>query len=256
MLALVLASGVTAGWSNSIQPAQAQGFGYYNNYNSNFGGLSSSQATAINNLDSSRAQLNAQISTAVSSGSLTQAQGQMYQNQINQNSTDQQSYISQNKFGGTEAQTILNNFQQITNTVNQAIATGVANPVLPANAGAWFQRGSQSPRWNRGRLNSGGADTYWNHSESALNTLHARLQTGLNNGQLSPRDYRDLKARYDQIANQQNQYRGRNNYGGYQRAAFERQLDDLNSQVSAQFNDNNSYSGYNGGRHRDWNDNN
>ncbi len=271
MLAFVVAPALATAVSGiAITPANAQGFqdvlrnvlgtqnnnnngfnnngfntnnnGFYNgNNNNNYGNLSANQMTSMQNLDNSRAQANANITTAVSNGTLTSAQAQMFQNQLAQNANDQAAYIAANNFGFTQVQTILNNFNSVNTSINAAIAAGVANPTLNSgvigNGGTWFQRGSNSPRWNRGRWNDGYANNYWTSFESALNAVQVRLQTGLNTGQLTSHEYRQLKAQYDHIANQGQHLKanGRNNFSGITRNNLERSLDDLNASVTVQW---------------------
>ncbi len=240
----------------SAQPAQAQSFndvvrnalGANNNssFNSNNylagnnNGLNGAQAASVNNLNTSRAQANAAISTAVANGTLSVDQASLYQNQLNANANEQNNYVNSGNFNFAQMQSVLTNFQNINTSITSSIAAGATNNFNTNN--------SNNYGWNNGRRNRGNGrwnngynqvnTSYWTGIDSQLSAALTRIQDGLNNRSLTQYEYNDLKRQYDLIVSREAQYRASGGrFSNSERIALERQIDALNSSITREVTD-------------------
>lgn len=244
----------------SAQPAQAQSFSDVlrnalgatsnssfnsNNYLAgNNNGMNAAQSTSINNLNTTRAQANATISTAVANGTLSVDQASLYQNQLNANANEQNNYVNSGNFNFAQMQSVLSNLQNINTSISTSIAAGATNN-FNTNANL---NNNNNYGWNNGRRNRGNGrwnngynqvnPSYWTGIDSQLSAALARIQDGLNNRSLTQFEYNDLKRQYDLIVSREAQYKlsgGR--FSNSERAALERQIDALNSSITREITD-------------------
>jgi polyhydroxyalkanoate synthesis regulator phasin len=101
----------------------------------NNSGMNAAQSTSINNLNSTRAQANASISTAVANGTMSVDQASLYQNQLNANANEQNNYVNSGNFNFAQMQSVLTNLQSINSNITSAISTGATN-----NFQCWHKR--------------------------------------------------------------------------------------------------------------------
>lgn len=246
----------------SGQPAQAQNFGdalrnvlgtnnnsifNSNNYLAgNNNGMNAAQSTSINNLNSTRAQAHASIATAVANGTLTVDQASLYQNQLNANANEQNSYVNSGNFNFAQMQSVLNNLQNINTSINSSISTGATNS-FNANTSANNYNNSNynnngrhnhgRNRWNKGYNNQVSA-AYWSGIDSQLSASLTRIQDGLNNRSLTQNEYNDLKRQYDVIVSREAQYKSNGNrFNNNERTTLERQIDALNRSITREVTD-------------------
>lgn len=240
----------------SAQPAQAQSFtdvvrnalGANNNspFNSNNylagnnNGLNGAQTASINNLNTTRAQANASISTAVANGTLSVDQASLYQNQLNANANEQNNYVNSGNFNFAQMQSVLTNLQNINTSITSSIAAGATNNFNTNN--------SNNYGWNNGRRNRGNGrwnngynqvnTSYWTGIDSQLSAALTRIQDGLNNRSLTQYEYNDLKRQYDLIVSREAQYKASGGrFSNSERTALERQIDALNSSITREVTD-------------------
>ncbi len=240
----------------SAQPAQAQSFtdvvrnalGANNNspFNSNNylagnnNGLNGAQTASINNLNTTRAQANASISTAVANGTLSVDQASLYQNQLNANANEQNNYVNSGNFNFAQMQSVLTNLQNINTSITSSIAAGATNNFNTNN--------SNNYGWNNGRRNRGNGrwnngynqvnTSYWTGIDSQLSAALNRIQDGLNNRSLTQYEYNDLKRQYDLIVSREAQYKASGGrFSNGERTALERQIDALNSSITREVTD-------------------
>ncbi len=254
----------------SVVPASAQGFGDIvrnviggnNNNNNGFNNsgfnnsginqnwrnnknLNAAQITAINNLDNNRNQANVTITTAVSNGTLSVDQANMFQNQLSVNANEQNTYLNSGNFNFQQMQSVTNNLNAINTSITNAVATGAANPNANIGGNSWFNRnGNYSWKGRGGHLSA----NYWPGFDSALSAVNIRLQEGLNNRTIDSRDYGRLKSEYDQIVVRQIQLKsGGARISNSERNQLENRLSDLNNSITRQISDRN-----NGRGRRNW----
>ena len=244
----------------SAQAAQAQSFsdvvrnvlgtnnnGSINSNNylaGNNNGMSAAQSTSINNLNTTRAQANASISTAVANGTLSVDQASLYQNQLNANANEQANYVNSGNFNFAQMQSVLTNLQGINTSITSAISSGATNNF---NANTNFNNNRNNNYnnngWNNGRRNRGNnrwnngynqiSSTYWSGVDNQLSASLTRMQDGLNNRSLTQYEFNDLKRQYDLIVNREVQYKSNgNSFNNNERTTLERQVDALNSSIT------------------------
>jgi polyhydroxyalkanoate synthesis regulator phasin len=249
----------------SAQPAQAQSFtdvvrnalGANNNssFNSNNylagnnNGLNSAQAASINNLNTTRAQANASISTAVANGTLSVDQASLYQNQLNANANEQNNYVNSGNFNFAQMQSVLTNLQNINTSITSSIATGATNNFnTNTNLNSAYNNNGNNYGWNNGRRNRGNGrwnngynqvnTSYWTGIDSQLSAALNRIQDGLNNRSLTQYEFNDLKRQYDLIVSREAQYKASGGrFSNGERTALERQIDALNSSITREVTD-------------------
>lgn len=249
----------------SAQPAQAQSFtdvvrnALGANSNSSFNsnnylagnnnGLNGAKAASINNLNTTRAQANASISTAVANGTLSVDQASLYQNQLNANANEQNNYVNSGNFNFPQMQSVLTNLQNINTSITSSIAAGATNNFnANTNLNNSYNNNSNNYGWNHGRRNRGNGrwnngynqvnTSYWTGIDSQLSASLTRIQDGLNNRSLTQYEYNDLKRQYDLIVSREAQYKtsgGR--FSNNERSALERQIDALNSSITREVTD-------------------
>jgi polyhydroxyalkanoate synthesis regulator phasin len=248
----------------SAQPAQAQSFtdvvrnalGANNNssFNSNNylagnnNGLNGAQAASINNLNTTRAQANASISTAVANGTLSVDQASLYQNQLNANANEQNNYVNSGNFNFAQMQSVLTNLQNINTSITSSIAAGATNNFNTNTNQNNAYNNSNNYGWNNGRRNRGNGrwnngynqvnTSYWTGIDSQLSAALTRIQDGLNNRSLTQYEYNDLKRQYDLIVSREAQYKASGGrFSNNERTALERQIDALNSSITREVTD-------------------
>ncbi len=248
----------------SAQPAQAQSFtdvvrnalGANNNssFNSNNylagnnNGLNGAQAASINNLNTTRAQANASISTAVANGTLSVDQASLYQNQLNANANEQNNYVNSGNFNFAQMQSVLTNLQNINTSITSSIAAGATNNFNTNTNQNNAYNNSNNYGWNNGRRNHGNGrwnngynqvnTSYWTGIDSQLSAALTRIQDGLNNRSLTQYEYNDLKRQYDLIVSREAQYKASGGrFSNSERSALERQIDALNSSITREVTD-------------------
>lgn len=249
----------------SAQPAQAQSFtdvvrnALGANSNSSFNsnnylagnnnGLNGAQAASINNLNTTRAQANASISTAVANGTLSVDQASLYQNQLNANANEQNNYVNSGNFNFPQMQSVLTNLQNINTSITSSIAAGATNNFnANTNLNNSYNNNSNNYGWNHGRRNRGNGrwnngynqmnTSYWTGIDSQLSASLTRIQDGLNNRSLTQYEYNDLKRQYDLIVSREAQYKASGGrFSNNERTALERQIDALNSSITREVTD-------------------
>lgn len=250
----------------SAQPAQAQSFGdtlrnvLGTNNNSSFNsnnylagnnnGMNAAQSTSINNLNTTRAQANASISTAVANGTLSVDQASLYQNQLNANANEQNNYVNSGNFNFAQMQSVLTNLQSINSNITSAISTGATNNFNANTSANNYNNGNSynNNGWNNGRRNRGNrwnngynnqiSATYWAGIDSQLSASLTRMQEGLNNRSLTQYEFNDLKRQYDAIVSREAQYKSNGNrFNNNERTALERQIDNLNNTITREVTD-------------------
>lgn len=208
----------------------------------NNNGLNAGQAASINNLNTTRAQANASISTAVANGTLSVDQASLYQNQLNANANEQANYVNSGNFNFMQMQSVLTNLQGINTNITSAISAGATNTFntnANINNNGWNngRRNRGSNRWNNGFNNQINA-TYWTGIDSQLSASLTRMQDGLNNRSLTQNEFNDLKRQYDLIVARENQYRASGGrFNNNERTALERQIDALNVSITRETTD-------------------
>ncbi len=208
----------------------------------NNNGLNAGQAASINNLNTTRAQANASISTAVANGTLSVDQASLYQNQLNANANEQANYVNSGNFNFMQMQSVLTNLQGINTNITSAISAGATNNFntnANINNNGWNngRRNRGNNRWNNGFNNQVNA-TYWTGIDSQLSASLARMQDGLNNRSLTQNEFNDLKRQYDLIVARENQYRASGGrFNNNERNALERQIDALNVTITRETTD-------------------
>lgn len=219
-----------------------------NQYIAGNNGMNAGQTTSINNLNTTRAQANASISTAVANGTLSVDQASLYQNQLNANANEQANYVNSGNFNFMQMQSVLTNLQGINTNITSAIATGATNSF---NANTNFNNGNNgwNNGWNNGRRNRGNNrwnngynnqinPSYWTGIDSQLSASLNRMQDGLNNRSLTQNEFNDLKRQYDLIVARENQYRASGGrFSNNERSALERQIDSLNLSITHETTD-------------------
>lgn len=249
----------------SAQPAQAQSFtdvvrnALGANSNSSFNsnnylagnnnGLNGAQAASINNLNTTRAQANASISTAVANGTLSVDQASLYQNQLNANANEQNNYVNSGNFNFAQMQSVLTNLQNINTSITSSIAAGATNNFnTNTNLNNSYNNNSNNYGWNNGRRNRGNGrwnngynqvnTSYWTGIDSQLSASLTRIQDGLNNRSLTQYEYNNLKRQYDLIVSREAQYKASGGrFSNSERMALERQIDALNSSITREVTD-------------------
>lgn len=249
----------------SAQPAQAQSFtdvvrnALGANSNSSFNsnnylagnnnGLNGAQAASINNLNTTRAQANASISTAVANGTLSVDQASLYQNQLNANANEQNNYVNSGNFNFPQMQSVLTNLQNINTSITSSIAAGATNNFnANTNLNNSYNNNSNNYGWNHGRRNRGNGrwnngynqvnTSYWTGIDSQLSASLTRIQDGLNNRSLTQYEYNDLKRQYDLIVSREAQYKASGGrFSNNERTALESQIDALNSSITREVTD-------------------
>ena len=248
----------------SAQPAQAQSFtdvvrnALGANSNSSFNsnnylagnnnGLNGAQAASINNLNTTRAQANASISTAVANGTLSVDQASLYQNQLNANANEQNNYVNSGNFNFPQMQSVLTNLQNINTSITSSIAAGATNNFNTNTNQNNAYNNSNNYGWNNGRRNRGNGrwnngynqvnTSYWTGIDSQLSASLTRIQDGLNNRSLTQYEYNDLKRQYDLIVSREAQYKASGGrFSNSERTALERQIDALNSSITREVTD-------------------
>lgn len=248
----------------SAQPAQAQSFtdvvrnALGANSNSSFNsnnylagnnnGLNGAQAASINNLNTTRAQANASISTAVANGTLSVDQASLYQNQLNANANEQNNYVNSGNFNFPQMQSVLTNLQNINTSITSSIAAGATNNFNTNTNQNNAYNNSNNYGWNNGRRNRGNGrwnngynqvnTSYWTGIDSQLSASLTRIQDGLNNRSLTQYEYNDLKRQYDLIVSREAQYKASGGrFSNNERTALERQIDALNSSITREVTD-------------------
>lgn len=208
----------------------------------NNNGMNVGQAASINNLNTTRAQANASISTAVANGTLSVDQASLYQNQLNANANEQANYVNSGNFNFMQMQSVLTNLQGINTNITSAISAGATNNFntnANINNNGWNngRRNRGNNRWNNGFNNQVNA-TYWTGIDSQLSASLARMQDGLNNRSLTQNEFNDLKRQYDLIVARENQYRASGGrFNNNERNALERQIDALNVTITRETTD-------------------
>jgi len=209
----------------------------------NNNGLNAGQAASINNLNTTRAQANASISTAVANGTLSVDQASLYQNQLNANANEQANYVNSGNFNFMQMQSVLTNLQGINTNITSAISAGATNNFNTNaninNNNGWNngRRHRGNNRWNNGYNNQINA-TYWTGIDSQLTASLTRMQDGLNNRSLTQNEFNDLKRQYDLIVARENQYRASGGrFSNNERTALERQIDALNVTITRETTD-------------------
>ncbi len=208
----------------------------------NNNGMNAGQAASINNLNTTRAQANASISTAVANGTLSVDQASLYQNQLNANANEQANYVNSGNFNFMQMQSFLTNLQGINTNITSAISAGATNNFntnANINNNGWNngRRNRGNNRWNNGFNNQVNA-TYWTGIDSQLSASLARMQDGLNNRSLTQNEFNDLKRQYDLIVARENQYRASGGrFNNNERNALERQIDALNVTITRETTD-------------------
>lgn len=208
----------------------------------NNNGMNAGQAASINNLNTTRAQANASISTAVANGTLSVDQASLYQNQLNANANEQANYVNSGNFNFMQMQSVLTNLQGINTNITSAISAGATNNFntnANINNNGWNngRRNRGNNRWNNGFNNQVNA-TYWTGIDSQLSASLARMQDGLNNRSLTQNEFNDLKRQYDLIVARENQYRASGGrFNNNERNALERQIDALNVTITRETTD-------------------
>jgi hypothetical protein len=209
----------------------------------NNNGLNAGQAASINNLNTTRAQANASISTAVANGTLSVDQASLYQNQLNANANEQANYVNSGNFNFMQMQSVLTNLQGINTNITSAISAGATNNFNTNaninNNNGWNngRRHRGNNRWNNGYNNQINA-TYWTGIDSQLSASLTRMQDGLNNRSLTQNEFNDLKRQYDLIVARENQYRASGGrFSNNERTALERQIDALNVTITRETTD-------------------
>ncbi|CAN5222658.1 hypothetical protein BH11CYA1_BH11CYA1_37010 [soil metagenome] len=259
----------TAIFALSTQSVQAQGFtdvlrnalgnSTNNSYSSNNylagnnNGLNAGQAASINNLNTTRAQANTDISTAVANGTLSVSQASLFQNQLNANANEQANYVNSGNFNFPQVQSVLTNLQGIHSSITSSISSGATNNF---NNGTAVNTNNQYG-WNNGRRHGSNRNyngynnqintTYWTGIDSQLATSMNRIQEGLNNRSLTQYEYNDLRRQYDQIVAREAQFKASGGrFSNNERSTLERQIDTLNSNITREVTDrqNNRRGGY------------
>lgn len=208
----------------------------------NNNGMNAGQAASINNLNTTRAQANASISTAVANGTLSVDQASLYQNQLNANANEQANYVNSGNFNFMQMQSVLTNLQGINTNITSAISAGATNNFntnANINNNGWNngRRNRGNNRWNNGYNNQINA-TYWTGIDSQLSASLTRMQDGLNNRSLTQNEFNDLKRQYDLIVARENQYRASGGrFSNNERNALERQIDALNVTITRETTD-------------------
>ena len=247
----------------SAQAAQAQSFGDVvrnalgtnnsssfspNNFSQNNflagnnNGLNAGQTASINNLNTTRAEANASISTAVANGTLSVSQASLFQNQLNANANEQANYVNSGNFNFAQMQSVLSNLQGIHSSITSSISAGATNNF---NTGAAVNTNNQYG-WNNGRRHGRGNWTnaynqnagYWTGIDSQLASSMSRIQEGLNNRALTQNEFNDLKRQYDLIVAKENQYKASGGrFNNNERTDLERRIDTLNSNITREVTD-------------------
>lgn len=192
------------------QPAQAQGaLDILRNYIGGGGSTNvnnQAQTQTMVNLNSQRAQIEANIATGMNTGRISAQQAADFRTQLSANSSLQTQFVADGNFTFQEAQNVLSALNTIDSSVQAA-----------NNIGAGFYPNNGTGVWRRGSWRGAGDLT------AIEARISAKLQRGQANGRLTAGEFNSLQADLNRIA--------------AQRARITNQLNKLDNKVEKNLRD-------------------
>ncbi len=214
-------------------------------YDYNQGGYNSpasaAQSQTMLNLETKRAQLEEQISQAVSNGRMNGQQANALHYRLNSNANLQNSYANDGNLTFAEAQSLLSVLTDIDASVQSTIS---AYPSFANNHqhSEYFVAGHRQGHWGNTQQN-----TSYNIDRLQSEILQ-KLQEGRSDRQLSASEYNGFKREYDSIGNSEIQMRGDGQLSFRESNSLQDRLTDLSASISREMQNGNRWSGSTGNR--------
>lgn len=206
--------------------------------------VAANQALIMSNMNTREAQLQADISSGVTTGQLTPAEESDLRNDLNRISNLKAQYMADGSFNNFEVQSMLNELMAF----STRLQTSLTNNVTVANntyGNTWFNQYLGSGYGNPNRVPGNQAMLTANlHTRKAQ--LAAQIDEGIRTGRLSWREARSLRDRLNAISNQEVSYSADSRLTFRESRQLITNLNNLEARIRAERNDGERTGGWRG----------